>query len=215
MLVENQRHVILWPSKSSEVFSCSLPPTSKQKVISHPSPDAKALSISLKTLPSGKQYHSHGSEHTSNYPCRSPLIIWNDRTLGKKNNNNERAVLPCQSWVTVVVMKRMEKRSRLSLVRSSVNFSGFCKDEHRMFCGSQRGWDKAAEARQTLRQLLTSAPATNRTLDPVGEDQTALVIIRKSILISWWAPEHLGKWEENIKLIRTDVTRAVNMSSLM
>lgn len=32
-----------------------LPPESEQKVISHPSPDANALSISVKTLPTDKK----------------------------------------------------------------------------------------------------------------------------------------------------------------
>lgn len=56
----------------TDVFACTvcfskpvLPPLSEQKVISQPSPDENALSISLNTLPDKTKHdNTHRSEHT-------------------------------------------------------------------------------------------------------------------------------------------------------
>lgn len=112
-----------------------LPPLSEQKVISQPSPDENALSISLNTLPGKKTLVRIGWGINSNNRKTLHRLYFTE-SLARLLANTKLAHLsvvagcssPCQSWVMVVVMNCMEKWTRLSLLRSPLNFSGLYRN---------------------------------------------------------------------------------------
>lgn len=113
-----------------------LPPLSEQKVISQPSPDENALSISLNTLPGKKTLAVRIGWGINSNNRKTLHRLYFTESLARLLANTKLAHLsvvagcssPCQSWVMVVVMNCMEKRTRLSLLRSPLNFSGLYRN---------------------------------------------------------------------------------------